>query len=353
MDAEGAGTTTETPITGRDVRFAGGGGLLTGTLQLPPEGEAPWAAVLFLHGSGPQDRNENNPRAPLNIFNTLAVDLATAGVASLRYDKRGIGESTGDALIASVRDFATDAREAVRFLRRTYETLGLPVFALGHSEGTAVALMLAGDDPLIAGLILLCPAVTPMEEILRRQAASVQSAIDRLPPEQRRAAGIPDGFDQRRATEEMILAMRAAPADQPTITFMNQAVPARWFRSHFDLDYGALIAGVRCPVLSIGGGKDTQLPGSDAEVIAATLRDAGRDATGVVIPDLTHVLRRTAGDGGVQEYGQLIQQPVDPDLRTMIVRWLQQHRQQDPPATRNSAPPSPPGTGREGVRRTP
>lgn len=341
--AEGAGTTAETRITGRDIRFAGAGGLLTGTLQLPPEGVDPWAAAVFLHGSGPQDRNENSPHAPLNVFNAIAADLALAGMASLRYDKRGVGESTGDALSASVQDFTADAREAVRFLRRTHETVDLPVFAIGHSEGTTIALLLAEADPRLAGLILLCPQVTPMEEVLRRQAASVQAAIERLPPDQRRAAGIPDGFDQRRATEEMIAAVRAAPPEQPAITFMNQQLPARWFRSHFDLDYGTLLRGVHCPVLSLGGAKDSQLPGTDAERAAAVIREHGGEATGMVVPDLTHVLRRTAGDGGVQEYGQLLQQPVDPELRALIMQWLQQHRPEAPDSERGAraTPPFP------------
>ena len=401
---------------------------MTGTLQLPPESESPWGAVLFLHGSGPQDRNENNPRAPLNIFNTLAMDFVAAGLASLRYDKRGIGESSGDALAASITDFAADAREAVRFLRRMHETQGLPVFVLGHSEGATIALMLAGQDAGIAGAILLCPTVTPMEEILRRQAVGVQVAIDRLPPGQRQTMGIPEGFDQRQATEQMIAAIRSAPAGQASITFMNQPVPAGWFRSHFDLDHGAILERVRCPVLAVGGAKDAQVPPGDAEAIVAMLRhgaggaargggeaagggtgigatpvggagagrggtdgtavaarrgagagggahgaeagragapqgegtgatpargakpesgatpqgggaegggtgakpEAGRvgarDFTGVTIPDLTHVLRRSTGDGGVQEYGEMVQRPVDPGLRALLVEWIQRHR---------------------------
>ncbi len=322
-------TTMEAQITGRDVRFAGAGGLLTGTLQLPPEGTEPRAAVVFLHGSGPQDRNENNPRAPLNIFNTLAADLAAAGIASLRYDKRGVGESTGDGLTASLDDLAADAREAVRFLRRAYETKELPVFAVGHSEGATLALLLAAGEQPPAGAILLCPTITPMPALLRRQAAGVQGAIEHLSSEQRQAAGIPPGFDQRRATEEMIAAIGAAPGDQPVITFMQQPVPARWFRSHFALDHAALLSSVRCPVLSIGGAKDTQMPPQDADAVAVRLRAAGVEAQGLIIPDLTHILRRTDGDGGLQDYAAQVRQPVDAELRATLIRWVQAHLPED------------------------
>lgn len=299
-------------------------------MQLPPEGETPWASLVFLHGSGPQDRDQNNPSAPLNVFNTLAADLAQAGIASLRYDKRGVGESSGDALAASIDDFAADAAQAVRFVRRTHETVGLPVFLLGHSEGATIALMLAGRDAEVAGVVLLCPTITPMEEVIRRQAAGVQAAIDILPAQQRQQMGIPDGFDQRQATEEMIAAIRNSPPGQAAIQFMGQPVPARWFRSHFELDHPAILSRVHCPLLAIGGAKDTQLPPRDAEAIAAAVRTASGerevDAVGLTLPDLTHVLRRSSGNGGMQEYAELVGRPVDEGLRRLILEWLNRHR---------------------------
>ncbi len=323
--------TQQTDPYSREVRFSGAGGILAGTLQVPPEDRSPWAVAVFLHGSGPQDRNENSPQLPLHIFDTLAADLAGLGVASLRYDKRGVGESTGDLLRASVDDLAADARAAVRFVRRVHETAGLPVFLTGHSEGCTLAMMLAAQDPAPAGLVLLAPSATPMQDVLRMQASGVQAAIDRLPAAERQRLGIPDGFDQRQVTEQMIAAIQAAPADQPVLQMMNQTIPVRWFRSHFDLDLRAVSAAVPCPVLALAGAKDSQVPPGDAEAIAGGIRQAaaGRgdslDVTAMVVPDLTHVLRRSAGTGAPGEYAQMVQQPMDPEVRRLVADWVTRH----------------------------
>ncbi len=336
--ARGSGreaTATATAAQGarsRDIRFAGASNLLTGTLTVPAETQDPWAAAVFLHGSGPQDRNEDGPGLALHVFDTLAGDLAEAGIASVRYDKRGVGESPGDLLRATVEDLAADARTAVRFVRRLHETAGLPVYLVGHSEGATIALLLGAIEPPPAGLVLLNPSITPMEDVLRLQAAGVQAAIARLPAPERQRLGIPDGFDQRQATEQMIQAVREAPPDQAAMPMGNQTIPVRWFRSHFDLDLGRLLEGIRVPLLAVGAAKDTQVPPHDAEALAARVRAAAAargeaiDATAVLVPDLTHVLRRTPGMGAAAEYPQLCQQPVDPGLRQLIVRWLTDRR---------------------------
>ena len=309
------------------MRFAGASGVLTGTLQVPPEPVAPWAAAVFLHGSGPQDRDGNGPGLALHLFDTLAADLAGIGVASVRYDKRGVGESPGDLLACTVQDLAADGRAAMRFVRRLHETARLPVFLVGHSEGTTIGLLLGGEPPIPAGLVLLAPALTPMEDVLRLQAAGVQAAVARLAPAERQRLGIPEQFDQRRVTAQMISAIRALPPEQPTLTMGTQTVPARWFRSHFDLDLHALAASVRCPLLAIGGAKDTQLPPRDAEALAAVAREGGTaDATGLVLADLTHVLRRSAGSGAAGEYAELVKAPLDAELRGLVTAWLVSRR---------------------------
>ena len=77
------------------VSINNGGVSLEGTLSLPASGES-YQAVLLIASSGPIDRNQNTAQVQLNIFNAVATNLASAGIASIRYDKRGCGNSAGD-----------------------------------------------------------------------------------------------------------------------------------------------------------------------------------------------------------------------------------------------------------------
>jgi len=83
---------------------------LVGTLCLPDDFPGPFAGALLLNGSGPLDRDSNMPKQRLDVANTLAHALAARGVASLRYDKRGVGESTGSYLSAGLSEETEDAR---------------------------------------------------------------------------------------------------------------------------------------------------------------------------------------------------------------------------------------------------
>jgi alpha-beta hydrolase superfamily lysophospholipase len=97
------------------VTFRSGEQTLAGTLTVP-EGSAPFPAVLLLPGSGPIDRNSDHKRMPLGITAQLAAALDTAGLATFRYDKRGVGESTGRWHTAGFYDNRDDARAALEFL---------------------------------------------------------------------------------------------------------------------------------------------------------------------------------------------------------------------------------------------
>lgn len=324
---------------GREVRFASGPVILGGWLQLPPEGSEPWGTVIFLHGAGPQDREGNAPGSPVALFAPLAEDVTELGLAALRYDKRGVGGSAGDTLAADVHDLAADAQAAVRFARRVHETAGRPVFLLGHGEGSTLALMVAARQPdQVAGLVLLAPAVRNMTEVLHLQSQAVQRAIDALGPEERLQLGIPAGYSQPQATEQFIATIRSAPADATVQQIMDQTVPVRWFRSHFDLDIAALLPQITCPVLAIGGAKDAQVPAEDAERLVERVRT--EDATALIVPDLTHILRRSSGPGDASEYPALVGAPVDAELRRRIREWLAARRTPAPTGS-GMADPSP------------
>ena len=111
---------------------------LEGTLSMPGS-PGPHPAALLLSGSGPLDRDSNMAGQRLDVTQSLASGLASCGVASLRFDKRGVGISGGEYLTASLSDETADAGWALHALRERPETTSR-VAVIGHSTGAIVAM---------------------------------------------------------------------------------------------------------------------------------------------------------------------------------------------------------------------
>ena len=213
----------------RELSIESDGATLAGELSLP-DGVRRYPVVLMVHGSGPLDRNENTRGQSLNVFNHLADQLAAAGIASYRYDKRGCGKSTGDYYQAGHADLVDDASACIDQLVRTANCDPQQIFVLGHSEGTIIAAQLANQHQDLAGLILLCPFVEPMESILRRQARQMKADL-------LRTTGIRhwilSGFfrcfgDPVHGQEKLIAKLKSS--DVTTFRSMLRKINAKWLR---------------------------------------------------------------------------------------------------------------------------
>jgi uncharacterized protein len=293
---------------------AGGGVTLAATLTLP-DGPAA-AAVLFLHGSGPLDRNENMPGQSLDVFNTIATELASAGIASLRYDKRGCGKSSGVYHNAGQTELLSDAASALTALLRSGDFPRL--FLVGHSEGTLLGARLS----LIAeldGLVLLAPFVQRLETLLIAQAAEVEKAIRAAPGfvgwltrMVLRVLGSPS-VNQRR------LIARLKSGTEDSFRHFGRQIEARSLRELLAIDPAEIYRQVRVPMLVLGGGKDVQCNPADVAAIAAI---GGPLAEPVLIDDLTHLLRRDDGPAGFAAYGRLLKLPLDKDVVRIVREWL-------------------------------
>ena len=150
--------------------------VLPATLSIP-QGDGPFAAVLLVHGSGPQDRDETLP--PNKPFRDLAWGLASQGIAVLRYDKR---TKVYAASLKSERDTLTvkeevidDALSAVALLRARPEIDTQQIFVLGHSLGGYLAPRIGEADPQIRGLIILAGSARPLEDVILDQMTYVLS----------------------------------------------------------------------------------------------------------------------------------------------------------------------------------
>ncbi|MGA9695198.1 MAG: alpha/beta fold hydrolase, partial [Dehalococcoidales bacterium] len=159
-----------------EIRFKSGEIDLAGTLALPSS-NGPFPAVLFITGSGPIDRNENHKKLHLNIFDDISHYLAENGIASLRYDKRGTGDSQGDYWKTGFYDNSQDALAALQYLKLQNNIQKENIFILGHSEGALQAMRLTGGGTEVAGIILLAGGAQSGEAILKWQAIQIAKGL--------------------------------------------------------------------------------------------------------------------------------------------------------------------------------
>jgi pimeloyl-ACP methyl ester carboxylesterase len=315
---------------------------LAGTVLLPPAGRPVLAGAVLITGSGPLDRDANAPRAALGLGRELAQSLAAAGIASLRYDKRGVGASGGSYLATGFADNVADARMAVGSLAAQPECDAVPIFVIGHSEGAMIATALAaepgtalaagsGTAPAgehgiaLAGAVLLAGPAKTGEETVVWQAAQVAPTLPKPVTLIMRLLRTDPATAQRKSLDRL----KASTTD--VIRMQGVRVNAKWFREFLAFDPKPALAEITIPLLAITGAKDLQVDPADLDVIAATV--AGPTTTRLV-PDLTHILRRDPAAPSIRAYRALLKQPVDAVVLGDISRWIQSVVQDPPIAPR-------------------
>lgn len=282
---------------------------LAGTLTLP-DGPGPHPAMLFLPGSGPVDRNSDaGQRMRLDLGGPLAVALAARGVASYRYDRRGVGATPGDWKVPGFVRNRDDAAGALRALSVRGEISAVGV--VGHSEGAMHAAWLGAHGGAAAVVLLACPAGTG-EEVLLWQAGQVAGDLPAPVRFVLRLLG-------RSVVEQQARTLAKIKRTTTDVARVGGAkVNARWLREMLVHDLRPDLAAIRVPVLAITGTKDVQVDPADLEVIAATV--PGEVETRLV-PDLTHLLRRDPGPASMRTYKQQLREPVDAALLDEVAQW--------------------------------
>jgi uncharacterized protein len=284
---------------------------LAGTLTLP-DSPGPVPAVLLAPGSGPLDRDSDHRRARFGVTRELAAALAEGGLASLRYDKRGVGGSPGDWRRAGLHDNADDLVRARDALAARPEVDAGRIVLAGHSEGALLAATAAARGVPVAGVVLLAGSATPGDELLRWQARQIGPT---LPAPVRGLLRLlrTDLEAKVAANHERI---RATTTDVARIGGVR--LNARWHREFLAHDPRADLARLTVPVLAITGEKDLQVDPDDLPVIAATV--PGPVET-LRVPDLTHTLRRQPGPASLRAYRGELRRPVDAEVLATVSTW--------------------------------
>ena len=316
-------------IDERNVAFASDGLTLMGTLALPSKGEGPFPAALFLHGSGPVDRDGNAAGLEMDAYRQLAHALARVGIASLRFDKRGVGESEGDSNLATRTDLLSDARAAFEGLQSQPEVDPTRCFLIGHSEGAYLAPILAVEDQTVAGIVLLAGAARSLDlitrwqvETLLRQQGLEGDVLEAALAQQDQYTAFVETSDGGWADYTVERMQEAMPwlTEEAAIQLKSSPLSLEWLREHYLEEPADTIRAVDVPVLIINGEKDAQVPASEAGLLDEFLREGGNeDVTAVVLPDLNHLLRHHPEEPNLV-YRHL-DDPVDPRVIDAVTEW--------------------------------
>ena len=273
----------------------------------------PTAAALILSGSGKCDRDGNVPKLALGVSWAIAQALKTSHIATLRYDKRGVGASEGDFLTTGFGDNYADARSALAWLSSRCPNLA--IFVIGHSEGALHAAHLAADEKVAGAVLLACPARVG-EEILTWQARAIVATLPKRTTTLLKLIHV----DPLKSQRKQFARIRSTAAD--VIRVQGKKLNARWLRQFLDYDPVPVFQRIAVPILAMAGGHDLQVPPADAEAIARLVPGPG-DAR--IIGDLSHALRSDPDSLGPRDYRRAVHQPVSSEVLTLITTWIVDH----------------------------
>ncbi len=251
-------------------------GTIYGVIALP-EQAGPCPVVLLIAGSGPTNMDGNtviNGKTVQqnNSLKWIAEGLAEQGIATLRYDKRGIATSVLAGKEESelrFDDYVADAQGWIEQLRQ--ESRFTAVYVLGHSEGALIGMAACQNNKAVKGVISLAGAGRPAYEIVEEQLANQPMQVRAYVKEVNEKLRV----GERVENVPMGLMALFRPSVQPYLT------------SWYSYNPQEVIAGLKQPVLIVQGDTDIQVAVKDAEL----LKQAQPRAQYVLLPNMNHVLK--------------------------------------------------------------
>ncbi|UCE59754.1 MAG: alpha/beta fold hydrolase [Phycisphaerales bacterium] len=336
---------SDTATGSEDVTFNNGDVTLAGTLTLPLSG-GPHPAVVLISGSGRQDRDGAMKAVPgYRSFAIIAAHLARNGFAVLRYDDRGVGQSTGEYIKAEESDFIKDAQAAFLYLTSRQDIDVESVGLLGHSEGSMIAAIVAGNESRVAFVISMAGVAVDGYSVLLRQAKRQAQArgmnveqVAAVMRQQRRMLDlvVAQKWEELRDAvyETALNHLHALPEDRKALLGDLESFAQRKAagtvstfqhpRYQFILrrDNAKDWARVSVPVLALFGELDVQVDAAqNKSALEETLARAGNDdLTTIVLPAANHLFLKSR-TGSMSEYAGMEKEFV-PGFLEAISDWL-------------------------------
>lgn len=302
------------PYTQEEVSFSNAEAVLKGTLTLPDGFNRETPVLIMITGSGLQNRDEEIfDHKP---FAVIADALARNGIASLRYDDRGFGESTGDPVNCTTEDLMNDALSGINFLRHKFNKVGV----LGHSEGGTISLMLGADKKIDFIISMAGMVISGKETLIDQNRYSLSQA----------------GYEQQTIDDYCELLSMAFDGDESVLQKLETSnlpkelkqnlQPALWqlktpYMQYFlTLDMRERLGNIVCPVLALNGKKDTQVFfENNLKALNEGLPSNVLNKI-VALDNLNHLFQHCK-TGGVNEYAT-IEETISSEVLEIISQWI-------------------------------
>lgn len=327
-----------------EVKFSNGDITFAGTLTLPlKEGKHP--AAILITGSGPQNRDENI--LGFKIFKIIAEHLSANGIAVLRYDDRGVAESTGKSVDESTsEEFAEDVSAAMEFLKRRSDINAEQIGLIGHSEGGIVAPLTASKRTDVAYIVSIAGTGVNGAEIILEQTKLISLAngedsarvnkdydetkvalymiVNGASGEELKSLikkSAEEQFDNLGETEKSKITDKSEWVNEKTDN-AYKTLTSTWMKYFLKHDPAETWKKITCPVLALFGGLDLQVPALQNEgPVRQALTEAGnKDFEIKVFPKANHLFQE-AKTGSTSEYSVLKKEFIDGFL-DYILYWI-------------------------------
>ncbi len=302
------------PYSQEEVSFTNGNAILKGTLTLPENYSKETPVVIMVTGSGLQNRDEEVfDHKP---FAVIADALARNGIASLRYDDRGFGESTGDAVNCTTEDLMKDALSGIDLLRHKFNKVGV----LGHSEGGTIAFMLGGDKKVdfivsLAGMVVSGKeTLLDQNRLLLSQAGYPQEVVDEY------CDILTSAFDGDRNINKRLENSSLPTELKQNLQVGQEQLKTPYMQYFLTTDVSKKLGNVACPVLALNGTKDTQV--FYHSNLNALNKELPKNNTNKIMQmdGLNHLFQHCQ-TGSTLEYAT-IEETISPEVLTIITKWI-------------------------------
>lgn len=279
----------------RDVTIGDAPWALPGKLSIP-KGAGPFAAVVLVHGSGPNDEDEsigaNKP------FKDLAWGLVSRGVAVLRYVKRTRKYPQQMAALPGItvkEEAVDDAVLAAEFLTKQPGIDPKRIYIVGHSLGASLAPRIAAADSSIAGIIVMAGILRPLGDVVVEQVKYLSNLDGKITEAEQKQIDAAEQFAREVRSPDLSATQQ--------VKMLGATIPGSYFLDLRNYHAGEVAAKLTIPILVLQGERDYQVRMADFEGWKTAL--AGRkNATLKSYPALNHLFIAGSGPGSPAEYGQ-------------------------------------------------